>query len=248
MEREWSPSPRLTVVIRLWPPWRLRRAVLRRPLGAGVQGLPGVFAAFVWALNLARRLTGPPAVRKRFAWAFCISGPDVVFSRVALHLPSVRACFDVHRVTWRGVQVLLDPEIPLCGADLRMPVGERDLLNFRAVGVCESAEGAPEVVRRELGDPGVLGAAEHDLVGGGGAHARADVAVAVDAADDRACGDACGFDPVQNLDRASRWDRHCPVFAALAKEIGEHPAFLTFLDLFHLYGDGFIAPQSAFKQ
>jgi len=75
---------------------------------------------------------------------------------------------------------LLDPEIPLCGTDLRMPVGERDLLNFCAVGVCQSAEGAPEVVRRELDDARVLDAADYDLVGGRGAQACADVAVAVD--------------------------------------------------------------------
>ena len=61
--------------------------------------------------------------------------------------------------------------LPLCGADLRMPVGERDLLNFCAVGVCQSAEGAPEVVRRELDDARVLDAADYDLVGGRGAHA-----------------------------------------------------------------------------
>ena len=54
--------------------------------------------------------------------------------RRSFTLLSVRACFDVHRVTWGGVQVLFDPEIPLRGADLRMPVGERDLLNFCAVG------------------------------------------------------------------------------------------------------------------
>jgi hypothetical protein len=50
--------------------------------------------------------------------------------RRSFKLLSVRACFDVHRVTRGRVQVLLDPEIPLCGADLRMPVSERDLLNF----------------------------------------------------------------------------------------------------------------------
>jgi hypothetical protein len=38
--------------------------------------------------------------------------------RRSFTLLSVRACFDVHRVTRGGVQVLLDPEIPLCGADL----------------------------------------------------------------------------------------------------------------------------------
>jgi hypothetical protein len=42
------------------------------------------------------------------------------------------------------------------------------------------------------------------------------------------------------------WGR--PESAALAEEIGEHPAFLAFLDLFHLYGDGFVAAEPAFKQ
>ena len=73
--------------------------------------------------------------RKRFAWASRNFGRPCRFLlappfRRSFTLLSVRACFDVHRVTWRGVQVLLDPEIPLRGADLRMPVGERELLDL----------------------------------------------------------------------------------------------------------------------
>lgn len=149
-------------------------------------------------------------------------------------------------------QVLLDPEIALCGLNRSMSERNLDLLKRSMAFVGELGKGTPEIVRR-YGEPDVLTVLPHDGKDRLGGHAVPHNAVAfVDGPEEPAgAGDARVKDradpAVQRNLGPGRHGNRAHAFA-LARKVKQYPPAVPLLDMAWCKQRQLFAPEAAANQ